>query len=701
VSGRPDLVAKLYHAPAEEHARKLRVMLAHPPAADDGAPSLVWPADLLHDPAGRTVGILMPRVSGMQRAFELYNPATRRTKSPHFDYARLHRTARNVAAAFDALHAAGYVVGDANESNVLVDDAGNVTVIDTDSFQVRDPATGDVFRCPVGRPEFAPPELQGKTLSEMDRTPEHDRFALGVLVFQLLMEGTHPFAGQWEGPADPPDIPQRIARGMFPYTPGAELKPPRNAPPIDILHPLVRGAVRRCFEVGHLSPSARPEPREWMVALDAARAALVTCASNPVHVYGGHLGACPWCERARALGGRDPFPSREAVARGDHLKPPERRRVARAKAEVPATPKLRRTMRGLTQQTRLGAQVEQFVGGAGWVLVVAALVHALPGGLAFVALLGGASRVRKVMNRSNATMAGVVTAGALLLLYWFTTFFATLGAVAVPAAPVAGVPVVSTPAEPPFVTTPPLAVEPLEESQALVFEPTFEQPPPALAHPLELVNALRHLVVTRETQVGFIITPDGHVEPASLDVDDAHAGGVDEARAALALPRPFTPGVRAGQPVRTHVTVTVAPGRNGTTVALQHGTWNVKPQDTAHRTSVREDLLVVRGPDDFGSRAVEVPPVLLNEAAIGMVLRTMSVPERDGTEAERTMAMVRMHVMTNGSVERTSVRVLRAGAFDQVAVQAARTMKFSPAIDGGRPVDAWIVVDVHYPRPVR
>src|SRR5438105_3869599 len=82
--------------------------------------------------------------------------------------------ARNIAAAVHAVHSRGYVIGDVNESNILVTDTALATLVDTDSFQVRDPGSGVVYRCPVGKPEFTPPELQGASFGEIDRTPEHD-----------------------------------------------------------------------------------------------------------------------------------------------------------------------------------------------------------------------------------------------------------------------------------------------------------------------------------------------------------------------------------------------------------------------------------------------------------------------------------------------------------------------------------------------
>ncbi|HEV2734323.1 MAG TPA: hypothetical protein VGV85_05760, partial [Longimicrobiaceae bacterium] len=134
VPGSDDRVAKIYHQPTPEQERKLRLMLTHRPAggmAGTGAGVFAWPLDLLRDGGGGCVGLLLPRVDGKLRVFELYNPATRRDRAPLFHHGLLHRAARNLAAAFHMLHEAGFVVGDVNESNILVGEDGRVVLIDT------------------------------------------------------------------------------------------------------------------------------------------------------------------------------------------------------------------------------------------------------------------------------------------------------------------------------------------------------------------------------------------------------------------------------------------------------------------------------------------------------------------------------------------------------------------------------------------
>lgn len=318
VSGTDVLLAKLYHHPTTERAAKLSAMLDNPPTdpmAARGHPSIAWPLDraFSYEDPPRFVGYVMPRVNHMQQVFSFYNPRTRRKSCPLFHYRYLIRTARNLAAAFRALHERGYVVGDVNESNVLVSDTALVTMVDTDSFQVND--NGVIHRCPVGKQEYTPPELQGVRFREIDRAPGHDNFGLAIIVFLLLMEGTHPFAGRYLGEGEPPTLADRIAAGHFPYSAvrRGPYEPIPTAPPIGLLHPEVRNLVRQCFEVGHAHPEQRPTAADWQLALDHAENNLTTCKVNPQHVFRTGIGACPWCQRKERLGGYDPYPSRDTV----------------------------------------------------------------------------------------------------------------------------------------------------------------------------------------------------------------------------------------------------------------------------------------------------------------------------------------------------------------------------------------------------
>jgi serine/threonine protein kinase len=322
----PNLMAKVYHAQRRtpERIAKLQIMVAHPPVNPTehlNHPSIAWPTELLRDTAtNQLVGFVMPRVRQMLPLSEVYNPRARRRQRLLFNYRYLVRTARNLCAAVQAVHQAGYVIGDLNESNVLVSDQALVTLVDADSFQVRDPETGVVYRSLVGKPEYTPPELQGCSFADVDRQPEHDAFALAVLIFRLLMEGFHPFDGVYRGRGEPPELGARIRNGYFPYARGRTgIEPSPLAPPFEMLHPDLRALFVRCFEEGHRNRRVRPRVEDWLEALEGAEDALQQCGQNEQHYYWVHWSGCPWCARQQALGGRDPFPSRASVSSGQHL----------------------------------------------------------------------------------------------------------------------------------------------------------------------------------------------------------------------------------------------------------------------------------------------------------------------------------------------------------------------------------------------
>ena len=301
------LVVKIYHQPTQQRQDKLVAMLDSPPA-DNGTPnhkSIAWPTDLiLEENTGRFIGFAMPKVVGMYSAHDFFNPKSRQQICKDFNYQYLLRTARNIAAAIRSVHDKGHIVGDINESNVMVSTTALVTLVDTDSFQVQS-SKGKIFRCPVGKPDYTAPELHGSSFIETDRGPEHDHFGLAVIVFQLLMEGSHPFAGCYVGPGDDPYplAAQRIKPNFFPHgsTAGA-YQPAKIAPPFEILSPNIQKLFMMAFEKGSFDPAVRPTPADWVLALDNAEKTLRTCPKNDVHKFHSHLIDCPWCERASRRG---------------------------------------------------------------------------------------------------------------------------------------------------------------------------------------------------------------------------------------------------------------------------------------------------------------------------------------------------------------------------------------------------------------
>ncbi|MBW4518538.1 MAG: hypothetical protein KME16_02230 [Scytolyngbya sp. HA4215-MV1] len=303
-------LAKVYYSPDERRMGKLAVMVANPPTDPNAGIhhiSFAWPRSLLQDTDGRMVGFLMPTIAHSVQLLDVYNPQRRQKVLPGFNWLYLHTTALNIASIVWAIHLAGYVLGDIKPENILVNNRALPAVIDTDSFQVRHPQTGEVYRCPVGSEGFTPVELLGQDLAAIEQTEVHDRFRLGVIIY-LLLFGDHPFKGKWIGEGDSPLPIDLLRQGFWPYAPDSLIQPGPVTMPLEIVHPALQQCFLRCFNEGHTQPMQRPTPEDWVNALKAARASLQACPKVKSHWYSQSYGKCYWCERQATLG-VDIFPA--------------------------------------------------------------------------------------------------------------------------------------------------------------------------------------------------------------------------------------------------------------------------------------------------------------------------------------------------------------------------------------------------------
>jgi DNA-binding helix-hairpin-helix protein with protein kinase domain len=308
-------VAKILHQSSLEKTQKLETMIAKPPRDLTWDTlqqiSIAWPQALIIDSKGTCVGFTMPYIAANEfvALHKIYTPRDRRGLPYIFTWQHLLRMAQNLALVLEELHSKNYVVGDLNESNIYGNPDALVALLDCDSMQVPKPQGHGYFRCTVGKPEYTPPELQGRDFSAVDREPNHDNFALSVLIFMMLMEGRHPFAGVWHGNGMAPTLAQNIQNKEFPYGGRSKLTTPKKALPFDTLPPSLQKLFMRSF-----TQKKRPTATDWVKALEAAEGQLEQCQNvdengrqRKYHWYSNHLSECPWCMRM-ALGLPDPFP---------------------------------------------------------------------------------------------------------------------------------------------------------------------------------------------------------------------------------------------------------------------------------------------------------------------------------------------------------------------------------------------------------
>ncbi|MDH6098149.1 hypothetical protein NWP21_04690 [Anabaenopsis sp. FSS-46] len=309
-------LAKIYHQSTPERMQKLAVMLDYPPPDpnhDISHISFAWPQSVLKNAQGDLVGFLMGEIRGGKEIYDVYNP-TRRNKICKLpaDWRFLHYTAQNIASIIGALHDKGYVLGDIKPQNILVNDQALPSIIDTDSFQVRHPQTGKVYRCLVGTPEYTPPELIGQDFATIEQTEIHDRFRLGMIIYQLLFSGQSLYAGRWKGAGEPPEPGEYIRRGIWLYSHHQLLEPVDRTIPLEILHPQVKSCFLRCFNDGYKNPDLRPSAEEWFQALRVASQSLILCKQIDSHYYSQSYGSCYWCDRVSKIG-VEIFPGRVRV----------------------------------------------------------------------------------------------------------------------------------------------------------------------------------------------------------------------------------------------------------------------------------------------------------------------------------------------------------------------------------------------------
>ena len=325
----PGIAAKLYHGPEESrrHEAKIDAMLANPPdlppAAHEGVnyPQIAWPEAKLYDASGRFVGFLMPEID-FGRSTSLVNllqKSSRRVEklSDYYGYRVL--VARNLASVFAELHRAGHHMIDMKPANLRFYPAVCwMAVVDTDGFSIAANAAGSRGRIPAAQlsDEYIAPESWQREPAELG--VEQDLFALAVIIFQLLNNGVHPFAGAKGASDEATDLQTRILEGLYPYA----LRPRAGlSPGMASVHRMFRRGTRVMFDAAFVPGGPRPTAEEWREHLDLLVEQLAPCEANPEeHVHFGT--GCGFCaHEARVAGAmaaavragqtrRQPAPSR-------------------------------------------------------------------------------------------------------------------------------------------------------------------------------------------------------------------------------------------------------------------------------------------------------------------------------------------------------------------------------------------------------
>ena len=310
VRGDAAQVAKLYHAQVDRalYQRKVEAMLQltpELPALDEGGKRYVqiaWPSALLRDARGGFVGYLMPAVD-VQATSELECVLQEKQ-------ARLHglptglgakiTLAANLAGVITELHRQHHRVVDLKPVNLrFYPRSLYMAMLDCDGFSIQ--GRGERFEAPQVTVDYLAPEFQLGGLSAAGEEAQ-DRFALAVVVFQLLNFGIHPFTGRPAHEHVPTDVPGRISARRYAY--GRRAQPQLLPSPVSG-HEAMPADLRQLFDRAFDGPgTARPSALEWSSSLRAyaqrASLRLARCMRDGEHQHFAGLSSAA-CARSALL----------------------------------------------------------------------------------------------------------------------------------------------------------------------------------------------------------------------------------------------------------------------------------------------------------------------------------------------------------------------------------------------------------------
>lgn len=297
--------AKIYAKPSPFKEAKILTMIRKPPypLTDPKCRNgrVAWPTRALYErPGGQFVGYAMPliQLNRYQESEVVFIERLRKkTYGQRFTYEHLMIAAYNFAMTVHYIHKAGHSVGDLREKNILVDDQGQVCLVDCDSFQIIDETNRRFFASQTYTPAYLAPEWIGRDLTKVNRR-DNDHFAMGVWIFQMLMNGMHPYQAKGGRANQAPSLSEKIKRGTYPYGGRMGVQPPPAAPDFNQVPKSLQALFTACFVKGHRNPKVRPEAMDYARVLKQELGRLKICKVNRYHKYSGDRLACPFCKKS-------------------------------------------------------------------------------------------------------------------------------------------------------------------------------------------------------------------------------------------------------------------------------------------------------------------------------------------------------------------------------------------------------------------
>ncbi len=284
VQSNPDVVAKLYKPKVLNKKSAINKIKATCAIYDKDIAQFAAMPQMVVYSGNKVRGFIMEKITNFKEIHLLYGTKDRKKYFPNADWGFMVHAALNFASAVATLHNNGIVIGDINQSNIMVNQQAMIKFIDCDSYQVD--YQGKTYLCEVGVPEYTSPELQGHSFHGVQRTTNHDNFGLAVIIFKILMLGRHPYSGK----GAPAEIGNSIKQGCFCYGRNYYEKTAFYSD----LYSTLSDELKNLFEQA-FSSNIRPAPPDWVNALSNFEKQLGQCPNNSSHKFNKNSVGCVWC----------------------------------------------------------------------------------------------------------------------------------------------------------------------------------------------------------------------------------------------------------------------------------------------------------------------------------------------------------------------------------------------------------------------
>jgi eukaryotic-like serine/threonine-protein kinase len=343
-------VAKIYHAGSAlaEYERKIIAMLSLSPNLPNinepgqNYVQIAWPQAIIRNERGRFLGFTMPALdikATSELEYILQERQARAEGLPTGLGAKI-TLAANLSAVIAELHRQQHYVVDMKPVNLrFYRRSLYMAMLDCDGFSIQ--GQGERFKAPQYTPDYLAPEFQVSGITN-DGEEQQDRFALAVLIFQLLNFGIHPFTGRPRSDRVPTDIPGRIKTRSYAYG----IKPSKTITPSLVSgHEAISLPLRKLFDRAFESTGlTRPSASEWANALkpyaEKSSGSLIVCVTDREHQHFSGL-SCAACQRNTLLKKARAATTANTTARKPFPAGPAKRRIGRrqnpATYRIPAT----------------------------------------------------------------------------------------------------------------------------------------------------------------------------------------------------------------------------------------------------------------------------------------------------------------------------------------------------------------------------